>query len=232
MKAESERAIELKVKQSGRWTRVYAEAGGKDVSHLVYFPRRLQMGAKSTVVMASIGGVGTERSFRRRGLARRALACAMERIRDEGYSCAGLYTSTRIVAHRLYRRFGFVDVSRRRMACKVLDPGRFACHVLSDMIGRNAELRRRRPTLRLSLHPHGTIHVKLEESEVRLLSRAPRRVDLSLQILSATILALWEQDISFPYAEAAGLFEWQGDAAVYRLLADALTARHQPVNEE
>ncbi len=232
MKRKPTATIEPKVKRGPRWTRVYVEADERDVSHLLYGPRHLRMGQEGVVRMAAIGGVGTDSAFRRRGLGGRVLARAVEEMRRDGYPSVGLYTSRRIVAHRLYRRFGFVDVARRVPRHKLLDPARFLCDALSEMIQKSAEVRRRRPVIRLTVAPYGAVAVRLEEDDVHRFSRTPRRVDLSLEMSAETFTGLWSGDVSFHYTETAKLVRWTGDAELHRLLAEALAPWHRPVQEE
>lgn len=227
-----ENDVEIKVRRGDNWTRICAEAKGKDVSHLQYAPFELQLGAGGTVRMAGIGGVGTSREFRRRGLGQRVFERTMEQAAEEGHYCMGLYTSRRIVAHRLYRRFGFVDTARRKPLEKLLDPGRFTCKKLSDLVPRNSALRRWRATLRLDLPPHPAFHVQIEEGDVRVLDGEPEEVQLSLTMPSAAFVGICRGDISVRYAEAAKLLSWDGDPDVYRALAESFASGHPPVNEE
>jgi len=232
MKRKSTTTIEPKVKRGRRWTRVYAEADQRDVSHLGYGPRHLRMGREGIVRMAAIAGVGTDSAFRRQGIARRVFAHAMEEMHRDGYPSVGLYTSRRIVAHRLYQRFGLVDVARRMSCCKLLDPGRFLCDALSEMISTGAEVRRRRAVVSFDVKPYGPIVVRLQEDDVHCCSCASREVEVSLTLSAETFIGLWGGDFSFQYARAAKLVRWQGDAAVCGLLAQALDAWYGPVDEE
>ena len=225
------RGPKIRLRQNRDRTRVYVEKGGRDVSHLVFMPRRLRMGAKGVVRMAAIGGVGTKAEFRRRGLMRQVLARTMEEIGGKGYSCVGLYTSTRIVAHRLYRRFGLVDVARSVQAYKLLDPGRFVCQALSDMLrglpGGGSPM-----LVRAELRPHEAVLLRVDESGVRLLTGPPREPHLSLAMSSQTFVALWQGEMTFRYAEEANLVEWRGSESSYRRLTEALARRREAVVED
>jgi hypothetical protein len=179
--------------------------------------------------VAGIAGVGTNRRFRRRALAGEVLAHAIDEIRAEGYSCVGLFTSTRIVAHRLYRRFGLTDAVRRHRAFRLLDPADFAGHALSAMIGKDAEIRKARPALRIELLSYGAVDVRLEEERVEVLSGRPPRPALSLTMSSRTLLALKHRHLPIRCAETARLVSWRGDAGIHRLLLDALDAHQRRV---
>ncbi len=231
MRPKPGREAAIGTKAQGDWTRVFAELDGRDVSHLAYSPRRLQVGVEGIVRMGGIAGVATDPAFRRQGLASRVLAHAIDRMRADGYSCAGLFTSTKIVAHRLYRRHGLVDVAYGRRAIKLLDPRRFLCHCLPAMIRKDAPVRRLRPTLSVELLPHDPIGVRLEESGLNLLPARPRRADLWLAMSVATFLDLWNEDIDLRGAEGARRVRWRGDGELHRLLLDAMCAPRPPVRE-
>jgi len=184
----SDTEITVGRKRSNGWRKVFTEVDGKDVSHLHYGPANMQVGSRATVTMGCIGGVATDKKHRRKGLARRIFSRAIAAMKDDGCTAAGLYTSRRLVAHRLYRRFGFVDISSGRTAYKVLDPAAFARGGLSSLVGASPELRRRRLALRLRFEGSRTVHVKLEGNDVSVLSRAPRHLDLTLSMSHTTFL--------------------------------------------
>jgi hypothetical protein len=208
---------------------VFAEESGRDASHLSYGPRELQVGPEGAVRMAAIGGVATDREFRRRGLAGQVFARAMDEIRREGYCCVGLYTSTRIVAHRMYRRFGLVDVVRSPRGYKLLDPGRLVCDALNHLLKEDSA--GRSPMLvRVTLRPHAPVFVRIEEGAARPVRRPRREADVSLEMSSHTFIALRQGEIALPYAEQAKLIGWRGDEADIRWLAEALARHHSPVN--
>jgi predicted N-acetyltransferase YhbS len=120
---KAEKGTRIKVVARGPNKRVLAEdSQGKEVSRVYISPRRVKVGPAGEVVMAGIGGVGTAREHRRRGIASRVYARVMQEMKRSGYSCSGLFTGTVIVAHRMYRRYGFVDISVHRTGRKLLDP--------------------------------------------------------------------------------------------------------------
>jgi hypothetical protein len=229
MRSEVNREATIKTTKRGGWTRVFAEESGRDASHLSYGPRELQVGPEGTVRLAAIGGVSTDREFRRRGLAGQVFARAMEEIRREGYSCVGLYTSTRIVAHRMYRRFGLVDVGRSPRGYKLLDPGSVVCDTLNHVLRDDSE--GSKPiVLRVTLRPHEPIFVRIEAGAARPVRRPRREADVSLEMSSHTFIALRQGEMALPYAEGAKLVEWGGNEAHIRWLAEALARHHSTVN--
>lgn len=215
----------VKVDRGGRWTRVYAESGGRDVSHLVYARFPFQAG-RGVVNMAGVGGVATEPEHRRQGLSGKVFARAMAAIKADGYSCSGLYTATSIVAHRLYRRFGFVDLLQHRPAYKLLDPEAFAIGVLGGRLEQDRELNL---SMTLELRPHRPLHLRVSAGRVAVPKRKPRRVDLTLHMAGETLIALAREIVSFDEALTSKLVEWEGDEGLFERLAARLRRRESVV---
>ncbi len=228
----SSEKVALKVRRSGPWTRVYAEVEGKDASHLFYDPQRVRLGRDAAVTLAGIGGVGTAPEHRRKGLAGEVLRHALSEMQHDGYNAVGLYTSRRIVAHRLYRRCGFVDMWRRQTACKLLDPPALARRVLADMARRSSELQSHSLTLSLSVDAGRPSHLRIDGQQVSLLSHAPRAADLALKTSERALLKLWLGETTLPDALAAKLVSWAGDEGALQLLVRAANAASSPVDEE
>lgn len=215
----------IKVSSRGRNKRVYAEVGGKDVSHFHILPRRVRVGPAAEVVMAGIGGVGTERQFRRRGLARQVCRRAMEEITRDGYSCAGLFTGTGIVAHRLYRRFGYVDIAVHRHAMKLLNPQAVVRKAFS-LLAESKEIADWRGRVRVDLHGYPPVYLHFARGEVRASPRRSRQVDLALTLSHTTLRLLSWGGMTLEYAEAANLLHWSGDGETWqRWLRAASSAR-------
>lgn len=221
----------LKIRAQRRWTEVYAEHDGENVSHLGYAANELQIGPEASVRMAGIGGVGTDREHRRRGLARKVFRRALEEMAREGYATVGLYTSRAIVAHRLYRRFGLVDLVPNRHYVKLLDPGRAAQKMLKELVLRSEELRSRRLTIRFCIGCADPLTFRIEGNEVSLLSRASRNVDLTLALHEDALVKLAGRQITLRYAQDAKLVQWSGDAAVYAMLSRAIASQREPIHE-
>jgi GNAT superfamily N-acetyltransferase len=222
--------IEIKVSAHGRWVRVFAETEGRDVSRLSYAPQPLRLGGSGEISMAGIAGVGTEPEYRQLGLARRVYQRAMEEIRAAGYSSVGLFTGTGIVAHRLYRRFGFVDTAIPTVAVKLLDPGECARRRVARLLEDRA-LADWRCTLGVELPPHAPVFVRVESAQADLLPAAPARVDLTLTMTSATFLRLFEAEADVAVAEASREVQWRGAREHWETLCRALSARRPVVWE-
>ena len=214
----------------GPWRRLIIHDQGKDVSHLSYAPQPVRLGPAAAVRMAGIGGVGTDPTYRRQGLARRVFARSLEEMRAEGYACAGLYTGADIIAHRLYRQFGFVDTVVAQAAAKLLNPPQFLRARLADLLRGDhlpEEVRTWRAHLQMHLLEHPPTFLRISHQEVELLPQPPARVDLTVALSTRTLLGLVWDHLTIDYAASARLIEWQGEEAHWRTLAAAFAAHHK-----
>lgn len=226
---------EVRTTGRGAWKRVYIEASGREASHLSYAPFVFPLGRHAAVRMAGIGGVGTDPSFRRRGFAHRVLAQALHEIRSAGYSCVGLYTGTDIVAHRLYRRLGFVDIVTHQPAVKVLDPAAFFAHrlrrALAEAREQHADIADWHCHLAVDLLDQPSVHLRIEAGSAEAASASPARSDLTLAAPRAVLLRVWMGGMGIRFAETAGLLRWQGSPEHWRRLSTVIAAQHRVVNE-
>ena len=228
-------APEVRTSKRGRWTRVYLEAEDRDVSHLNYGPFVLPLGRHGSARMAGIGGVGTDPEYRRRGLARRVFSRAMEEIRAAGYSCVGLHTGTNIVAHRLYRRFGFVDIVVHEPAVKLLDPAAFLARCVTRGLGRAAE---RAPEigdwcchLTVALPDEPPLRLRIEAGRAEVLTSAPPRADLAVTGSRGALIRVCMGTITPRFAEIGGLLRWQGPPEHWQRLSMAIAAQYPVIDE-
>jgi GNAT superfamily N-acetyltransferase len=222
--------IEIKVSTQGRWLRVYAETEGRDVSHLSYAPQPLRLGPTGEISVAGIAGVGTEPEYRQLGLARRVYQRAMEEIRAAGYSSVGLFTGTGNIAHRLYRRFGFVDATIPIVAMKLLDPAAYVRGALAPLL-QHREFADWRCTLCVELPSHAPIFVRIGSAQVELPPTAPAPADLTLTLTSRALIRLFGADVEVALAEASREVQWRGAPEQWETLRRALAARRPPMVE-
>lgn len=222
-------SAQIKVARDGEARRVRAQVAGKEVSRLFILPRQIQVGPGAAVRMAGIAGVGTDRAFRRQGLARRVYARAMAEIAREGYSCSGLFTGTAIVAHRLYREFGFSDTCTHRHALKVLDPSGLARRAFADLASKHAI----DWTCRLALHldGHRPAYLRLAQGQAQALRRRPSQVDLALFCSATTLSFLVWGRLTAEHATVANLLRWEGEERHWQRLRAVLAQLRPGVME-
>jgi hypothetical protein len=221
---------QIKVVRQGRAKRVYAEVAGKDVSRVYVLPELISVGPAGRVMMAGIGGVGTEREHRRKGLMRRVYARAMREIARDGYSCSGLFTGTVIVAHRIYREFGYVDVSIQRGVRKLLDPKAAVVRALSRLAKEDA-FSGWQGVVAVALPSHPPVHVRIGNGEAKAVGRAPKRVHLSIAASPGALGSLIGGGMSLDYARAASLVEWRGESEACERFTQAFARRRPGVHE-
>jgi hypothetical protein len=143
---------------------------------------------------------------------------------------SGLFTGTGIVAHRLYRRFGFVDTAIPTVAVKLLDPGEWVRRRVGRLLEDRA-LADWRCTLGVVLPPHAPVYVRVQSAQADLLPAAPARVDLTLTMTGATFLRLFEAEADVAIAEASREVQWRGAREHWETLCRALSARRSVVWE-
>lgn len=211
--------------------KVSAEVEGKEVSRVFIGSHQVRVGPAGEVRMAGIGGVGTQREFRRRGLMRQVYARVMAEVTKDGYPCSGLFTGTNIVAHRLYRQHGYVDITVHRYATKLLDHKAVIVNVLSGAAA-SEEFRAWRGAITVTLRGYSPVCLRLGVGKLAALARAPRRVDLSLTLSAATLAFLSWGRLTAEYAEAAKLLTWEGEREVWERLVRALGRTRPCVHAE
>lgn len=227
---KAEKGTRIKVVARGPNKRVLAEdSQGKEVSRVYISPRRVKVGPAGEVVMAGIGGVGTAREHRRRGIASRVYARVMQEMKRSGYSCSGLFTGTVIVAHRMYRRYGFVDISVHRTGRKLLDPKAAVARSFAGLAKR-PDLADWRGVIRVEAQPYAPVYLRLDKGEVKALERPRGRVALSLTLSDTTLGLLTWGEMAPEYGRAAKLVQWRGDGEVWRRLERALSSQRPCVH--
>jgi GNAT superfamily N-acetyltransferase/putative sterol carrier protein len=91
---------------------VFPTVDGYKVANVMYcIPQASHFPHNTHVSCLEIGWVHTDPRYRRKNLARLAMARVFEHRAAQDCSCTELGTGTRNVAHTLYRSFGFTDVA-------------------------------------------------------------------------------------------------------------------------
>jgi len=89
---------------------VLARCGGEEIGRIHVPEIEFQWCDDTFVSMGGIAGVGTDAKFRRRGVAGRMMARAVDYFRENGWVCGGVSTGAGNTARRLYSRAGFEHV--------------------------------------------------------------------------------------------------------------------------
>lgn len=221
MRRSGEGKAVVRVSPRGRNKRTHAEIDGKDVSRVYIVPRQMRMGPAGEVHMAGIGGVGTNREFRGRGLARLVYGRTMQEIKKDGYSCSGLFTGNVIVAHRLYRQFGYADVMLFPQQAKLLDPRALVVKGASRWAEREP-LAEWSGTMTVRLEGYPAVHLRFQSGEVKALSRAPKQVDLALTTSEVAFVGVAWGWMRAEYLMGSNQLAWEGSEDVCQRLLRAL----------
>ncbi len=101
---------------------VIARYGDERIGRICVPELRFQWCEATYVPMGGVAGVGTEKRFRQRGIARSMMQQAVAYARDRGCVCGGVSTGTANAARRLYSGAGYAYVFSMQ-GC-VREPGR------------------------------------------------------------------------------------------------------------
>ncbi|MBD3184741.1 hypothetical protein GF312_20840 [Candidatus Poribacteria bacterium] len=105
------KVVELDVDKRGKDYRVSPKYKGDETSHVqVGVNRDFHLGNNISAKSSTIESFGIRKPiYRAMGLGSMAISKACEIMAEQGYSCSTVSTGTRLVAHRLYCRNGYVD---------------------------------------------------------------------------------------------------------------------------
>ena len=216
--------------------RVAIEKDGRDVSGLHLGRREFQVGRGAYVSMGTIGGVSTRREYRGQGLSSAVMARTLEEMRQRGLATTGLYTGTRIVAHRLYRRFGYVDIFIPHMRTLILDMRAFLRRQARSWLRRAEGTRavgRLRGTVVFDLGADGCYSLRLDGGEVSVRKGRSRSAELTLSLSQPALVSLFTRTVSSGELLRRGELEVSGSKALWRRLQGTLFPRWEtPIEEE
>lgn len=220
--------------------RVAVEVDGRQVSGLGLGRRDFQVGPGTYLSMGSIGGVSTRPEYRSRGLSSAVMARTIEEMKARRLATSGLYTGTRIVAHRLYRRFGFVDVFIPHMRTLILQPRdylrRQARHWLTraQSTPEGAQrVARLRATVVFDLTDSGPLTLRLRAGEVSVRRGRSRRADLTLTLDEAALASIFQRTVSTEELLRLGRLQVRGSRGLWRRLQGTVFPRWEtPIEQE
>lgn len=158
---------------------------GKLVSHVDVAFKQLHHGEGTYIKTAGIGGVCTDSDYRKKGIVTNLMKLALEHGLQNGVSNASLYTDLDIPAHRIYPRFGFVDIMTWRNYTKILDyPIIFARRLrylnrsLKDHKIAARKLEGWEKSVAVQLKEVGTLSFRFRKKKFQKLKKPPKRVDI------------------------------------------------------
>jgi predicted GNAT family N-acyltransferase len=220
--------------------RIAIEKDGRDVSGLHLGRREFQVGRGAYVSMGTIGGVSTRREYRGQGLSSAVMARTLAEMRQRSLATTGLYTGTRIVAHRLYRRFGYVDIFIPHMRTLILDMPAFLKRQARSWLRRAESTRagaraaaRLRGTVVFDLGADGCYSLRLDAGDVSVRKGRSRAAELTLSLSQAALVSLFARTVSSAELLRRGELQVSGSKAFWRRLQGTVFPRWEtPIEEE
>jgi ribosomal protein S18 acetylase RimI-like enzyme len=157
----------------------------KPVSAVEYVFKDLHLGEGVYSKTGGISGVCTDSDYRRKGIVTNVMKLALVSGKSSGVSNASLYTGLDIPAHRIYLRFGFIDIMTWRVYVKYLDyPQVFAKWLryrnrsLKDSKIAQKKLQGWEKTVSIHLKEDGNLAFRFRKGYFQKLTKAPKAVDI------------------------------------------------------
>ena len=221
-------------------SRVAVEVDGEQVSGLHLGRREFQVGHNTHLSMGTIGGVSTRPGYRGQGLSSAVMKRTVEEMRKRGLATSGLYTGTRIVAHRLYRRFGYADVFIPYMRTLILDLGAYLRRQARQWLARAEStaqgaraVARLRATVVFDLTDAGAYTLRLRGGKVSVRKGRARKPGLVLTLSKAALASIFQRTVSTAELLRTGELGVAGSKVLGRRLQGTVFPRWEtPIEQE
>lgn len=158
---------------------------GKPVSAVEYVFKDLHLGEGVYSKTGGISGVCTDSDYRHKGIVTNVMKLALDSAKNSGVSNSSLYTGLDFPAHRIYLRFGFIDIMTWRTYTKYLDyPQIFAKWVryqnraLKDSKIAQKKLQGWEKTVSIHLKEAGNLAFQFRKGRFLRLKTAPKIADI------------------------------------------------------
>jgi ribosomal protein S18 acetylase RimI-like enzyme len=161
----------------------------KPVSAVEYVFKNLHLGEGVYSKTGGISGVCTDSDYRHKGIVSNLMKLSLNSAKNSGVSNASLYTGLDIPAHRIYLRFGFIDIMTWRAYVKYLDyPAIFAKWVRNlNRFYKDSKIAQRRlqgweKTVLIRLKAIGNLAFKFKKGHFQRLKTTPKTADIEFTI--------------------------------------------------
>ena len=221
-------------------SRVAVEKDGQQVSGLHLGRRDFQVARDTYLSMGTIGGVSTRPGHRGQGLSSAVMGRTVEEMRKRGLATSGLYTGTRIVAHRLYRRYGFVDVFIPHMRTLILDVGAYLRRQAHQWLARAERspagadaVSRLEGTVLFDLTDADPYAVTVKGGKVSVRKGRARKRDLTLTMSLAALASIFQRTASTEELLRMGELQVTGSKVLWRWLQGTVFPHWEtPIEQE
>jgi ribosomal protein S18 acetylase RimI-like enzyme len=161
------------------------EIKGKLVSGVELEFKKLHLGEEVYVKTGGIAGVCTDSDYRRRGIVTNLMKQALNYTKQSGISNSALFTDLDIPAHRIYSRFGFIDITTRELFVKYLDyPFVFKRWIRRrNRLLKHAKIAQRKlrgweKSIVIELKDIGTLCFRFRRGRFQVLKKSPKTPDI------------------------------------------------------
>jgi len=153
---------------------------------------------------------------------------------------SGLYTGTRIVAHRLYRRFGYVDVFIPHMRTLILDVGAYLRRQARSWLTRAERtpegarrVERLRATIVFDFRDAQACTLRLVGGRVSVRRGRARTPDLTVSVSLAALASIFQRTASTDELLRSAQLQVTGSKALWgRLQGTLFPAWETPIEQE
>jgi len=187
---------------------------GKPVSSVEFVFKQLHLGEGVYLKTGGISGVCTDSDYRHKGIVTSLMKAGLNYTENSGASNSSLYTGLNIPAHRIYSRFGFVDIMTRRTYIKYFDyPFVFARWIrmlnrqLKDSKIATRKLQGWQKSVIIELKEVGPLAFRFRKGRFQKLKKPPKKPDI---VLSTDIQ-------TFTHIIREGVMDWEQAAKTKRL---------------
>jgi len=206
---------------------------GKLVSHVNAEFKQLHHGEGVYLKTAGIAGVCTDSDHRKKGIVTNIFKLILDHAQQKGASNASLFTGLDLSAHRIYQRFGFVDIMTWRTYIKYIDYpfifARWLRHLNRDLKGSKIAARKLEgweKTVVIQLKEVGTLSFRFRKRRFQRLKTPPKRVDIEFSTDLQTYARILRGVVQWEDAVKAGtLLVKRGEPADIEMLKRILNWR-------
>lgn len=185
--------------------------GDKLVSHVEVGVEPLHVGEGVFLKSAGIGGVCTDSDYRCKGIVTNLMKLALDHARLEGFSNSSLFTGLDFPAHRIYERFGFVDLVTYQTYVKYIDyPATFAKWLHNSNRSIKASkiaakrLRGWEKSVTIHLRDVGTLAFRVKKNRFLKLTKPLKQADIEFTTDLSTYTEIMRGNVTWEDAVKAG----------------------------
>lgn len=157
----------------------------RPVSAIDYVFKDLLLGEGVYSKSAGISGVCTDSDYRHRGIVTNLMKLTLDSAKNRSLSNASLYTGLDFPAHRIYLRFGFIDIMTARMYVKYLNYSEVFAKWLryQNRYVKHSKIAQKRlqgwkKTVSIHLKEVGNLAFKFRKGSFTRLKKTPKTADI------------------------------------------------------